>query len=123
MARFRLSRLAEADLAQILATSEERWGTQGSDRYRSRIGAAIRKVAADPYGPTTRDRSSLSSGIRSFHIRHTRGRSNGPGAKVKRPVHVLYYRAVTPDLIEIVRVLHERMEPSRHFGPQFKKEN
>lgn len=39
-----------------------------------------------------------------------------PGAEVKRPVHVLYYRIVAPGLIEIVRVLHERMEPSRHVG-------
>jgi len=123
MARFRLSRLAEADLSQILAISEERWGTEGSDRYRARIAAAIRKVAADPYGPTTRDRATLSSGVRSFHVRHARSGSNGPGAKVKRPVHVLYYRVVTPDLIEIVRVLHERMEPSRHLGPQFEKDD
>jgi plasmid stabilization system protein ParE len=27
---------------------------------------------------------------------------------------VLYYRVLVPGLIEIVRVLHERMEPSRH---------
>jgi len=31
-------------------------------------------------------------------------------------VHVLYYRTAAPGLIEIVRVLHERMEPSRHIG-------
>jgi plasmid stabilization system protein ParE len=28
---------------------------------------------------------------------------------------VLYYRALQPGLIEIVRVLIDRMEPSRHF--------
>ncbi len=33
-------------------------------------------------------------------------------------VHVLFYRVVRPGLAEIVRVLHERMEPSRHFGAQ-----
>ena len=33
---------------------------------------------------------------------------------VGKPVHVILYRAVEPDLVEIVRVLHERMEPSRH---------
>ena len=33
-----------------------------------------------------------------------------------RPVHVLYCRAVAPGLVEIVRVLHERMEPGRHVG-------
>ena len=32
-----------------------------------------------------------------------------------RPVHILYYRIIQPGLIEIVRVLHERMEPSRHL--------
>ena len=36
--------------------------------------------------------------------------------KVRGPVHVLYYRVVRPDLVEIVRVLHERMEPGRHIG-------
>jgi plasmid stabilization system protein ParE len=28
-------------------------------------------------------------------------------------VHVLYFRVIQPDLVEIVRVLHERMEPGR----------
>ena len=114
MARFRLSRLAEADLAHILATSAERWGTQGRRRYAAIIAAAMRRVAADPEGPATRDRAELSPGIRSFHLRHARG--DDPEAKVRRPAHVLYYRAVAPGLIEIVRVLHERMEPSRHAG-------
>jgi toxin ParE1/3/4 len=35
---------------------------------------------------------------------------------VKAPVHILHYRIVEPGLVEIVRVLHEHMEPSRHIG-------
>jgi len=35
---------------------------------------------------------------------------------VRRPGHVLYYRTVAPGLIVIVRVLHERVEPSRHLS-------
>jgi plasmid stabilization system protein ParE len=34
-----------------------------------------------------------------------------------RPVHVLFYRTRQPDSIEIVRILHERMDPVRHLGP------
>jgi plasmid stabilization system protein ParE len=30
-------------------------------------------------------------------------------------VHVVFYRAANPDVIEVVRVLHERMEPSLHL--------
>jgi toxin ParE1/3/4 len=70
----------------------------------------MRKIAADPEGPTTRRREELRPGVRSFHLRHARGVD--PAGRVRRPVHVLYYRAVAPGLIEIVRVLHERMEPS-----------
>ena len=28
---------------------------------------------------------------------------------------MLYYRVIQPGLVEIVRILHERMEPSRHL--------
>jgi toxin ParE1/3/4 len=42
-------------------------------------------------------------------------------ARVRGPVHVLYYRVVRPDLVEIVRVLHERMEPSRHIGEELER--
>jgi toxin ParE1/3/4 len=113
MARFRLSLLAQADVAQILGTSAELWGLQGRRRYEALLAASMRKVAAEPEGPTTRDRGDLSQGIRSFHLRHAR--SGAAEAKVRRPVHVLYYRVIRRGLVEIVRVLHERMEPSRHI--------
>jgi toxin ParE1/3/4 len=112
MARFRIAQPAEADLANILATSTERWGIEGQQRYAMLLAKAIRMIAADPESPLTRERTDLFSGIRSFHSRHAR--SNAPG-QVRKPVHVFYYRAIKPGLIEIVRVLHERMEPSRHF--------
>ena len=71
----------------------------------------MRKVAEEPHAPVTRDRSELGRHVRSFHVRHARGDE----LHVKRPDHVLYYR-VRDGTIEILRVLHERMEPGRHFG-------
>lgn len=109
MARFRLAPLAQDDLAQILATSMERWGLEGGRRYAALLAAGMRRVAAEPEGRATRDRTELSRGVRSFHPRHA------SDAKVKAPVHVLYYRIARPGLVEIVRILHERMEPSRHI--------
>lgn len=113
MARFRLARPAQIDLANILATSAERWGAEGRQRYTALLAAAMRHVAAEPSGPLTRKRPELrSSGIRSFHVRHAH---RSEGAQVRRPVHVLYYRVAEEDLIDIIRVLHERMDPSRHL--------
>jgi toxin ParE1/3/4 len=110
MARVRLSGPAEVDLGNILATSLERWGVAGRTRYAALFAAAIRAIAARPTGPTTRARDELLPGIRSFHVRHVRGDQG-----VKAPVHVIYYRQSRSDLIEIVRVLHERMDPGRHL--------
>jgi toxin ParE1/3/4 len=113
MARYRLSRLAEVDLAHILATSEDRRGKDARRRNAATLAAAMRKVAAEPQGPATRERADLLPGIRSLHLRHPRVQLE---ARARRPVHILYYHSVAPGLIEIVRVLHERMEPGRHAG-------
>jgi toxin ParE1/3/4 len=113
MARFRLARPAQIDLANILAISAERWGAEARQRYAAVLAAAMRQVADQPEGPLTKKRPELRSGIRSFHVRYTR--RSAEDATVRRPVHVLYYRVAQEGVIEIVRVLHERMEPSRHL--------
>jgi toxin ParE1/3/4 len=114
--RYRLSRLAETDIAEILATSVDRWGPETAGSYAALLAAAMRKVAADPLRASTRERSDLASGLRSFPIRLAeQGRKV---RKIKRPAHVLYYRAVEAGLVEIVRVLHERMDAPRHFRSQ-----
>ena len=113
MGRFRLSRPAHADLEQILVTSGERWGDEARRRYAGLLVTAMRKIADDPEGPVTRNREDLLPGIRSLHLRHLR--QDRPRS-VGEPVHVIYYRAIQAEVIEIVRVLHERMDPSRHIG-------
>lgn len=114
MARYRLSDPAKTDIASALRTSETIHGSDARIRYRALLAAAMRRDAADPMGLLTVDRNELSAGVRSFHIRHSRHESRE--ALVREPVHVIFYRALSPGLIEIVRVLHERMEPSQHLA-------
>jgi toxin ParE1/3/4 len=113
MARFRLSRPAQMDVEGIFASGAERWGAEAGRRYAVTLATAMRQIASDPEGRVTRSRDELLPGARSFHLRHAR--VDDPWSRVRRPVHVLYYRALAPELIEIVRVLHERMEPSRQI--------
>jgi toxin ParE1/3/4 len=72
----------------------------------------MRRVAEDPEGRSNSDRSELRPGMRSFHIRHSRDESRE--APVANPVHAIFYRVARPGIVEIVRVLHDRMEPRRH---------
>jgi len=71
----------------------------------------MRPIARDKEGPWVRDRAELLPGLRSLHVRRVRG-DHG----VKMPVHVVYYRVVRSGLVEIVRVLHERMDPGLHLA-------
>lgn len=114
MARYRISDPAKADAAAILRRSEALHGRDARVRYRACLTAAMRRVAAEPEGISTANRDELLAGIRSFHIRHSRDESRE--APVANPVHVIFYRAVQPGLIEVVRILHDRMEPGRHVG-------
>jgi len=112
-AQYRLTASAKADITELLKESASRHGHDARDRYAALILAALRRVAEAPEGRSTAARPDLRPDIRSFHIRHSRNESSE--APVGNPVHVIFYRAVEPDLIEIVRVLHDRMEPSRHM--------
>lgn len=116
MARYRLSDPAKADIASVLRTSEAMHGAEARIRYRGLLTATLRRIAADPQGLSTVDRSELFAGLRSLHVRHSRNESRE--APVGDPVHVIFYRAVEPGLVEVVRVLHERMEPGRHVGSE-----
>ena len=115
MSRFRLSRSAQGDLTHILDISAERWGSDARQRYDALLFDAFEQLAAEPAGPLTRDRTELRTGIRSFHLRHVR--RDARGERVRQPVHVIFYRARPAGVIEVVRILHERMDPRRHLDP------
>lgn len=109
-AHYRLAPRAQSDLAEILTASAIRWGRDASLRYAFLLYEAMQAVALDPEKPSSRNRNELWMGLRSFHIQHVRP------AVVKHPPHILYYRMVRPGLVEIVRILHDRMDPSLHLN-------
>lgn len=114
MAHYRLTKSARGDIGSILRTSEERHGRDARRRYSALLLAAMRRVAEHPEGRSTSDRGDVRPGLRSFHTRHSRNESRD--VTVANPVHVIFYRVVQPGLVEIVRVLHDRMEPGKQIG-------
>ena len=92
MARYRLSDPAKADIAGVLRVSQTQHGAEARIRYRGLLTAAMRRVAASPRGLSTLDRSELSAGLRSLHIRHARAESRE--APVAEPVHVIFFRTI-----------------------------
>lgn len=112
MAELRLSGRAQADLRALLALSRAHHGEEGEVRYVATLAAAMEMIAAAPEGPNTRARPELGPGIRCLHSRRAR-RSGG----VRAPVHVIYYRIGVGSIVDVLGVLHERMDPHRHLRP------
>lgn len=115
MRRYRFGRIAERDLAGILARSEAEFEAAGRRRYLALVARAIRDVAEDPGRAGSRVRPELAADVRTYHFLHSRDRVRPASARVRRPRRLLVYRQVKHDVVEIGRILDERMDLPRHL--------
>lgn len=95
MTTYRLTPAARLDLSEIWDYTQERWGAQQAEIYVREIQAAIERVADDPR--RGRDRDDVAMGYRSYAI----------GS------HAIFYRTRSAG-VDVIRILHQRMDPSRH---------
>lgn len=96
------SAAAEDDIREILVYTIDKWGIEQAVRYADLIEEAIETIATDP--TAGRERFEVRDGILAHHIAQ-RGRNAS---------HLLYYRVVL-GAVQLVRVLHERMDPDLHL--------
>ena len=119
MRAYRLSATAAQDIIQLLAYTQDRFGEIARRRYEALLVAALRDIAADPGCRGSVQRPELGAGVRSYHLRHSRGHARTPDGVVRQPRHLLLYRTIMPDLIGIGRVLYDGMEVERHLPSQY----
>jgi toxin ParE1/3/4 len=96
MAEYRLTPAAERDLEAIWTYTSQRWGVEQANRYIDILTAAFAELAQSPKTAPACDR------IRPGYRRRS----------VER--HMIYFR-ITAYGIAIVRLLHDRMDASRHL--------
>lgn len=105
--RIRLGAAAEVDSANIVRWTAENFGAQQARAYRDTLVQAIGELSEGPDIVDTKSRDEITADLRSLHLaRHGR-----------RGSHFLMYRAAPNKTIEIVRILHERMDLARHVPP------
>lgn len=103
--RVRLGGAAELDFANILKWTTENFGPRQSRIYRDTLVQAIAELANGPDVAGSRARDEIMRGLHTLHVaRHGR-----------RGSHFLMYRVATKTTIEIVRILHDRMDLQRHI--------
>jgi toxin ParE1/3/4 len=92
-----LSPRAIDDLSDIWDYSEKHWGADHADRYVRQIATACRDLAGD------RLRGRDAGDIRAGYFRYAVGS------------HEVFYRLGGKGPMEVVRILHKRMDVERHL--------
>jgi len=112
---YQLAEAARDDVKDILTRTARRFGPLQRRRYNQLVETAAMMIADQPMRPGSRQREELGPGIRSFHVELASRRAAAAA-------HVLYYVQGTlddgRDGVIILRVLHERMDPTRHIGQE-----
>jgi len=93
--RYRLSPAAQRDLSSVWDFTAERWDLMQAETYVNEIRAAIERIAADPRRGRTAD--EVRAGYRRYSI----------GS------HQLF-SVETAGGVDVIRILHQRMDPTLH---------
>ena len=96
MSRYRLTPAAQRDLSSIWDLTEERWDVRQAETYVNEIRAAIERIADDP------GRGRPCDDIREGYRRSNIGSQ-------------LVFYVESAGSIDLIRVLHQRMDPTRHL--------
>lgn len=96
MADFFLRPKARQDLVGIWLYTYETWGEEQADCYIYDLDNGFRTIASNP------EKGRPCDDIREGYRKHSIGK------------HIIFYRLGKKG-IEIVRILHQRMDTERHF--------
>ena len=96
MPAFLLSEKALEDLKSIGRYTQKTWGRKQRNKYLSKLDESFHILSKQPQLGTARD--DIRKGYRVYHV----GR------------HLIFYRQ-KPNVIEIIRILHDRMNVESHL--------
>lgn len=94
----------------------ERFGAEVPDTYEELISATLEGIVDDPRHPATHDRPELGDGARAVHLRSSRSRVQAGSRRIRSPRHFVVYQQAD-GVVQVVRVLHDAMDPLRHHIP------
>ena len=99
MKKFRLSVAADADLRKIAEHTLQRWEEEQRNAYITEMFDAFARLAETPSIATSAE--SVRKGYRKF----------------PQGSHIIFFRECAAHRIEIIRVLHKRMDAEAHLSP------
>ena len=98
MSEYRLTNKAVTDLSEIWEYTIEVWSEKQADKYYDELISNFKEIAENPDLGKTYDRISKQL------------------LGIKANKHVIFYRTLSKNYVEITRVLHERMDLKKRIN-------
>lgn len=105
MKKYKLSLQAEEDLLKIFLTSLEQWGEKQAEKYANDLHECFNMLSEYPDMGMIRE--ELTEKPKSF----------------VKGEHIIFYRKVNNERIEIATILHQSMDIKRHIRDHSIKRN
>ncbi len=98
MAKYKLTNKAVADLSKIWEHTFEVWSEKQADKYYNELISNCEEIAGNPdLGKNYEEISKQLLGIKSNR-------------------HIIFYRPLNENYVEITRILHERMDLKKRIA-------
>lgn len=104
--RVRLADQAEQDLLDITVWTVEHFGARQAEAYAETLSLALEALHDGPDVLGCALREEIGPGIRTMHVAR-------PGRKGR---HFVVFRASAEQTIDVLRLLHDSMDLSRHLS-------
>ena len=104
----RLTAAAEADFEEILRWTVAQFGEAQARIYAETLSAALNDLVAGPTIVGARKRDDILKGLFTLHV----------ARKGRKGRHFVMFRVASApdrDVIEVLRLLHEAVDPRRHL--------
>ena len=98
MPKFKLTNKAVLDLSDIWDYTYETWNERQADKYYKNIISECKSISKNPEKGRLYD--TLITNLRGF----------------KTNKHIIFYRIIDNNIIEVERILHEKMDLKKYFA-------
>lgn len=105
--RVRIARAAQQDLSTILAWTQQHFGTRQARTYARTLALALRALTDGPEVAGVKARDDILPGVFVLHV----------ARQGRKGRHLIIFRLGRKHGIEVLRILHDSMDLTRHVEP------
>ncbi len=105
----RLVAVSERDYLEVIQRSAQDFGPLQAEAYAETLASALDALREKgPMAIGVKEREEIGSGIFTLHAARSKRKAS----------HVLVFRVLEAQTIEVLRILHDRMDLARHISPK-----